>query len=90
MFELKKSCADFMVVDGPFAGHKFESGKLYEEIPPQESHKFIEVVEPVEIKPGKKNISANEKDTDPAVEDDNDTNRKGAIPDRAEIKNKTH
>lgn len=38
----------FQVVDGPFAGKKFEKRKLYTEIPPEEARRFSQVV-PVEI-----------------------------------------
>jgi len=39
-YQLKKSVEGFQVVDGPFAGRKFEKGKEYAEIPLEEAKKF--------------------------------------------------
>lgn len=49
-YKLKQKFEAFEVVDGPLDGRKFEHGRVYEEIPPQEKHKFEEVkpVKPVE------------------------------------------
>ena len=43
---LKNGIESFEVVDGPFAGKKFEKGKAYAEVPPQEKKKFEEVKAP--------------------------------------------
>ena len=43
MFKLKTGIETFEVVDGPFAGRRFERGKEYAEIPPEEKHKFKEI-----------------------------------------------
>ncbi len=48
MYTLKPNVPDFEVVDGPMAGRKFEAGKVYKEIPPQEAHKFIFTAEDAE------------------------------------------
>ena len=42
MYVLKKNIENFEVVDGAFAGKKFERGKSYTEIPPEEKKKFVE------------------------------------------------
>ena len=39
-YKLKPNEADFEVVDGDFAGRKFEAGKIYNDIPENEVHKF--------------------------------------------------
>ena len=49
MHRLKKGIERFQVVDGPFAGRKFEKGKEYAEIPPDEAAKF-EKIKPPKIK----------------------------------------
>lgn len=43
MYELKLGVPAFEVVDGPFAGRKYNAGVLYKEVPPEEAHKFIEI-----------------------------------------------
>ena len=43
MYKLKKGQPGFEVVDGPMKGKKFEPGKVYKDIPPQERHRFEEV-----------------------------------------------
>lgn len=45
MYRLKKGVENFQVVDGEFAGRKFEKGKSYkeEQVPPQEKKKFEKV-----------------------------------------------
>jgi hypothetical protein len=48
MYQLKSTSPDFRVVDGPFAGRIYLSGKRYQDIPPQEAHKFDEVPENTE------------------------------------------
>ena len=48
MYQLKSTSPDFRVVDGPFAGQIYQSGKRYQDIPPQEAHKFDEVPESTE------------------------------------------
>lgn len=47
MYTLKKNQEAFVVVAGPFKGKKFERGKEYSEIPPQEKHRF-DIVRPAE------------------------------------------
>lgn len=42
------------VVDGPFAGKKYQPGRIYNEIPPEEAHRFEEVVAVVAPTPSKK------------------------------------
>ena len=39
-YKLKEKYEAFQVVDGPFASRRFVPGVEYEEIPPQEKHKF--------------------------------------------------
>lgn len=39
-FKLKQEYEVFMVVDGPFAGHTYRHGVVYDSVPPQEAHKF--------------------------------------------------
>ena len=46
MYKLKKGIESFQVVDGPFAGRKFEKGKEYAEIPPDEAAKFEKIKPP--------------------------------------------
>jgi hypothetical protein len=46
MYRLKTGIPDFEVVDGKFAGRKYQRGKLYAEVPPEESKKFERVDEP--------------------------------------------
>jgi len=46
-YKLKKKFEAFEVVDGALAGRKYEHGRVYEEIPPQEKAKFEEI-KPVE------------------------------------------
>ena len=41
MYQLKPGVPAFEVVDGPFAGRKFKAGVLYNEVPPEESPKFM-------------------------------------------------
>jgi len=43
MYQLKKGAEEFRVVDGPFAGRKFERGKVYAEIPAGEAERFERV-----------------------------------------------
>ncbi|MFA6290229.1 MAG: hypothetical protein WC637_00530 [Victivallales bacterium] len=43
-YKLKKNVADFVVVDGVFAGRNYKAGQLYDQIPPQEAKKFETVV----------------------------------------------
>ncbi|MDG6005551.1 MAG: hypothetical protein E3K29_06840 [Candidatus Brocadia sp.] len=40
MYRLKPNVPDFEVVDGPYAGRKYTSGQIYNEIPAEERHKF--------------------------------------------------
>lgn len=40
MYRLKNNAADFVVVDGRFAGRSYKAGELYAEIPPEEKGKF--------------------------------------------------
>ena len=46
MYRLKKGIENFQVMSGPFAGRKFERGKQYAEIPPEESRKFEKIRKP--------------------------------------------
>ena len=39
-YRLKKNAESIQIVDGPYAGRKYEKGKLYDEIPPEEAHRF--------------------------------------------------
>lgn len=41
-YRLKKGVEAFQIVDGPFAGRKYERGKTYKEVPPREHHRFEE------------------------------------------------
>jgi hypothetical protein len=43
MYKLKPTSPDFELCDGPFARRKFLSGKVYQDIPPTEAHRFDEV-----------------------------------------------
>lgn len=45
-YKLKKGPA-FEPVEGPFAGTKFETGKIYPEFPEAYADRFVEVKEPV-------------------------------------------
>lgn len=42
-YKIKKGFDSFEVVDGIFAGKKYERDKVYDDIPPNEKHKFEEV-----------------------------------------------
>jgi hypothetical protein len=42
-YRLKSNEAPFEIVDGPMAGRKFAAGVIYEEVPPQEAHRFEEI-----------------------------------------------
>ena len=46
MYRLKKGIEKFQVVDGPFAGRKFEAGKAYDEIPAGKAKKFEKIPAP--------------------------------------------
>lgn len=65
----------FEVVDGPFAGKKFQRGVAYEEsqVPPMEKKRFVEVPAaqaPAEHVPAKKSASTSKQDTAaPAAEE---------------------
>ena len=48
MYQLKATSPDFRVVDGQYAGRQYVAGQLYEDIPPQEAHKFEKVPESAE------------------------------------------
>ena len=58
----------FMVVDGPYKGKKYEHGKEYFDIPPNEINKFVEMspkaTPPVKSKPqvseAKKNVTSDD------------------------------
>ena len=39
-YRLKENVENFTVTDGPLAGRKFEQGRLYDDIPPDEAHRF--------------------------------------------------
>jgi|GEM_PF-3151337 hypothetical protein len=43
MYMLKKGQEAFVVVDGPMAGRRFEPGRRYAEIPPQEKGRFEKI-----------------------------------------------
>ena len=51
-YRLKPGRESFQIVDGPFAGRKFERGREYkrEEIPPGERARFEEVIAPAPAK----------------------------------------
>ena len=40
MYKLKPRYEAFQVVDGPFAGHTYRPGEVYETVPPREKQKF--------------------------------------------------
>jgi hypothetical protein len=42
-FKLKQKYEVFKVVDGPFAGKTYRHGVVYDDVPPQEKHKFDQV-----------------------------------------------
>jgi len=42
-YKLKKGIENFEVVDGAFAGRKFVRGKVYDEVPLEESGKFEKI-----------------------------------------------
>ncbi len=44
MYRLKANVPGFTVVDGPFQGRTYLHGQTYDEVPPQEAHKFNETV----------------------------------------------
>jgi len=48
MYKIKETSPDFRVVDGPYAGRLYASGQLYEDIPPQEAHRFDQVPDAAE------------------------------------------
>lgn len=60
--KLKKGIEAFEVVDGPFAGKKFQREKTYDEIPPQEKGKF-EALDPTPpaASPGKRGDAKGQK-----------------------------
>ncbi len=39
-YRLKKTEEAIQIVDGPYAGRKYAKGTLYNEIPPEEAHRF--------------------------------------------------
>lgn len=41
MYKLKPNFPDFEVVDGAFSGKKYEAGKTYHIVPPEEAYKFM-------------------------------------------------
>ena len=51
MFKLKSNVPDFDVVDGPFAGRKYEAQETYAEVPPEYQSKFEEIKLNVEAAP---------------------------------------
>lgn len=63
-YKLKAKTESISIVDGPFAGRTFIPGRVYDEIPPQEIHRFEIVKEPAdliaEIKPAKTKAKTNE------------------------------
>ena len=42
-YRLKKGQESFQVVDGKFAGRRYERGREYDEIPPEESRRFEKI-----------------------------------------------
>jgi len=54
MYRLKKTSADFEVVDGPFAKRKYLQGQTYTEIPPEHRDRF----ETVEVRPEARTAAA--------------------------------
>jgi len=54
-YKLKKGIENFDVVDGAFAGRKFVRGKVYGEVPPDESKKFDEI-KPIEVRDQKSEV----------------------------------
>jgi len=46
-YKLKPGQEKFQVVDGPYAGRKYQPGVTYTDIPPEEAHRFAKVVPPV-------------------------------------------
>lgn len=49
-YRLKKGIESFDVVDGRYAGRRYARGQAYEEIPPEEKHKF-ELIKKAPLKP---------------------------------------
>lgn len=45
MYKLKTGVQSFTVVDGEFAGKRYDPGIIYSEIPPQEKSKFEKIPE---------------------------------------------
>lgn len=43
MYRLKKGQPAIEVADGQFAGRKYRHGVIYDEVPPQEKHRFEQV-----------------------------------------------
>jgi hypothetical protein len=39
-YQLKKGQETFQAMDGPFAYHTFKKGVIYEDVPPEEKHRF--------------------------------------------------
>ena len=44
-YRLRENAPDFECIEGPLSGRKYEAGKTYTEIPPEEAGKFIEATE---------------------------------------------
>ena len=59
MYKLKPNVADFEIVDGAFAGRKYEAGKTYHIVPPEEAYKFVINENPPPLSPseGGQNLS---------------------------------
>ena len=43
MYKLKPNVPGFEIVDGPFAGRKFEPGVVYEDIPGSFKDRFVKI-----------------------------------------------
>jgi len=42
-YRLKKTEGSIRIVDGPYAGRKYMKGRLYDDIPPEEAHRFEKI-----------------------------------------------
>jgi len=54
MYQLKKGQPAIEVADGQFAGRKYRHGVLYNEVPPQEKHRFEQTHKPAAAEPAAK------------------------------------
>lgn len=63
-YRLRPGQETIEIVDGPMAGRRYEKGKTYAEVPPQEAHRFEEM-RPKKKAPAKKSAAQRPDDAAP-------------------------